>query len=53
MATAGQEAGVPGLGEFFDGFANMLPDAANDTVRKEVDGSDGGQTELYYHIYTC
>lgn len=46
MGAAGQEAGVPGLGELFDGFADVLPDAADDPVGKEVDGSDGGQTEL-------
>lgn len=34
MRTAGQEAGVPGLGELLDGFTNMLPNAANDPVGK-------------------
>lgn len=44
MGTAGQEAGVPGLGKLFDGFADMLSDAADDPVGKEVDGSDEEQT---------
>lgn len=52
MGAAGQEAGVPGLGELFNGFADVLPDAADDSVGKEVDGSERGQTDLYYHTIT-
>lgn len=47
MGTADQEARVPGLGKLFDGFADVLSDAAEDPVGKKVHGSDGGQTELY------
>lgn len=43
MAAADQEAGVPGFGDLLDGLANVLPDAAEDPVREEVDGSDGRQ----------
>lgn len=46
MGAADQEAGVPGLGELFDGLADVLPDAADDPVGEQVDGSDGRQTEL-------
>ena len=48
MTAADQEAGVVGRGKFFNGFADVLPDAADDPVRKEVDGSDGEQTQRCY-----
>lgn len=40
MGAADQEAGVPGLGKLLDGFADVLPDAADNPVGKEVDGPD-------------
>ena len=45
MGAADHEARIPGLGNLFDGFTDVLPDAADDPVWKEVDGSDGGQTD--------
>lgn len=41
MGTADQEAGIPGFGDLFDRFADVLPDAPDDPVGKEVDGSEG------------
>lgn len=46
MTRANQEARVPGLGDLFDGFPNMLPDAADNPVWQDVDGS-GGEMETF------
>lgn len=54
MGAADEEAGVPRLGELFDGFAGVLPDAADDPVRKKVDGSeDREKMGSIYKIKKC
>lgn len=41
VGTADQEAGIPRLGDLFDRFADVLSDAADHPVRKQVYGADG------------
>lgn len=54
MGAAREEAGVPGRGELFDGFADVLSDAANDPVGKEVDSSGRGyDITLLLHYNMC